>query len=145
MTRRTPLATIAALAMLAIAPAAQASPANALQPANVYFGHVVAGTHPTRTVTVRNPTGRTQWIHRFGLAGAGGQKFRLSFAGETCRVGTRLAPGRSCTFKVRVYTQRPEFWQSVISVYYGSHYLTRPCRGQFNGAVYAHVVEATQP
>ncbi len=131
---------IAALAMTGTAQAKGTDPDNSFK--NVYFGKVVAGTHPSRVETVRNPTGRVQWIHRFDLAGAGGNKFRLSFAGMTCHVGTRLAPGATCTFKVRVYTERPEFWQSVMSVYYGSRHLDRKARGQFNAEVFARVVDA---
>jgi hypothetical protein len=140
VTRTTTLAAAATLAMLALAGPAQASPANALQPANVYFGDIPSGSHPTRIVTVRNPTGRTQWIHRFDLAGAGGRKFTLSFHDVSCRVGTRLPVGASCTIRVRVATTHPEYWQTVISVYYGSHYLTRHARGQFNGSAYVHII-----
>lgn len=143
MFRSTRTAAIAIAALLVAAPAASATPANALQPANVYFGHVVSGDHPTRTITVRNPTGHTQYIRRFDLAGAGGRKFTLTWTRATCRVDMRLAPRDTCTIVVRVATTKPEFWQSVVSVYYGrpTHFL-RGTRGQWNGAVYAHVVPA---
>ena len=55
--------TLAAVALLAAPAAAQASPANALQPANVYFGTVQSGDHPTAFVTVKNVTGHNQ--HEF--------------------------------------------------------------------------------
>lgn len=136
------LALLTAAAILAVPAVAQAAPSdNAIQPSSYRFGTVPAGTHPTKVLTLRNPTSRAQWIHRFDLTGAGGNKFRLSFGrGMTCHVGTKLSPGETCTFRVRVATERPEFWQAVESVYYGSHYLDRPARGQWNGAVFAHVV-----
>lgn len=134
---------LAATSFIVAPAAALAQPAdNAIQPYATHFGMVPSGTHPSHELTLRNPTDRTQWIHRFGLEGAGGRKFTLSFRGETCHIGTRLAPGKSCTFRVRVATSKPEWWQSVISVYYGSHYLARKARGQFNSSVYAHIVEA---
>ena len=133
--------TLAAVALVATAGTAQASPANALQPANVYFGTVQSGDHPTTFVTVKNVTGHNQTLRRFDLAGAGGRKFTLTWNGATCRAGMRLAPKQTCLLKVRVATTKPEFWQTTLSVYYG-----RPLsfhkggRGQFNGSVYAHVV-----
>lgn len=131
----------AAFAALLTAGPAQASPANALQPANVYFGKVVSGTHPTRTITLRNPTGRQQIIRRFDLAGAGGRKFTLTWAHATCYAGLKLAAGDTCTLVVRVKTTRPEFWQTTLSVYYGrSLAFKHGTRGQFNGSVYARVV-----
>ena len=140
--KRTLLPLLAA-ASLAAPTVAQAQPAdNAIQPNSVHFGHVLAGTHPMRQLTLRNPTSRVQTIHRFLLEGAGGRKFALAFGGETCRVGTRLAPGGSCTFRVRVATTKAEWWQSVISVFYGGRDVTAKARGQFNSSVYAHIVEA---
>ncbi len=134
---------LGALAALLTAGPAQASPANALQPANVYFGQVVSGQHPTKTITVRNPTGRNQVIRRFDLSGAGGRKFTLTWTHATCRAGMKLSPASTCTLVVRVATTKPEFWQTVVSVYYGrSPAFKHGTRGQFNGAVYAHVVAA---
>src|SRR5204862_361468 len=58
---------IAAGAAIA-APAAQADPSdNAIQPSPVYFGKVTAGTHPTRTLTLKNVTGHKQVLRRFDL------------------------------------------------------------------------------
>ena len=126
---------------LAIPASAQASAANALQPANVYFGTVKSGTHPTAIVTVKNVTGHNQYLRRFDLAGAGGRKFTLTWNGATCRAGMRLAPKATCLLRVRVATEKAEFWQTTLSVYYGRRLAFRHgTRGQFNGSVYAHVV-----
>lgn len=134
------IALLAATALLALPAAAQASEANALQPANVYFGQVKSGTHPTAIVTVKNVTKHRQWLRRFDLAGAGGRKFTLTWRDTTCGI-IRLNPGQTCTLRVRVATTKPEFWQTTLSVYYGlpSKY-AHGTRGQFNGSVYAHVV-----
>lgn len=127
---------VAMAALLVIAPTASASPSNAMQPANVYFGQVKSGQHPERVVTVRNPTGSSVTITRFLIAGAGGKKFTLVGSDGTtqasCHVGTTLRPGGSCTIIERVKTTAPEYWQAVVSVWYAG--------GQFNGGVYAHVV-----
>ena len=131
---------ISALALLAFTGAAQGSANNALQPANVYFGEVVSGTHPTATITVTNHTGRNQYIRGFLLAGSGGNKFSNTWRHATCYAGLNLLNGESCTLVVRVVTERPEFWQSVQEVVYGPRILGRAPRGQWNGAVYAHVV-----
>lgn len=120
--------------------AAQANPNTALQPANVYFGKVQSGQHPTAIITLRNPTSRNQYIRRFSLAGAGGNKFRLTWGGVTCHTMLNLLPGDSCTLRVRVATERPEFWQTTLMVVYGPRIMARPARGQFNGSVYAHVI-----
>lgn len=133
----------AALLLLLIPASASASPANALQPANVYFGEVQSGQHPTHAITVKNVTGHNQTLRRFDLAGAGGRKFTLTWTHATCRVGTLLHPGESCSIVVRVATSKPEYWQSTVSVYYGRPLaFKRGTRGQFNGSVYAHVVAA---
>ena len=133
------LTTIAAT--LIAAPTANASPANALQPANVYFGTVASGTHPTTLVTLKNVTGHNQYLRRFDLAGAGGRKFTLTWNGATCKTGLRLAPNATCTLRVRVATTKPEYWQTTLSVYYGRRVAFKHgTRGQFNGSVYAHVV-----
>ena len=120
--------------------AAQASAQNALQPANVYFGQVVSGDHPTRSILVTNHTGRNQYIRGFILAGSGGNKFSNTWTTATCRVGMNLRNNESCTLTVRVVTTRVEFWQSVQSVVYGPRLLGRAPRGQWNGGVYANVV-----
>jgi len=134
--------TLAAVALLAAPAAAQASPANALQPANVYFGTVQSGDHPTAFVTVKNVTGHNQHLRRFDLAGAGGRKFTLTWNGATCSVNMLLAPKETCLLKVRVATEKPEYWQTTLSVYYGrSTAFHKGGRGQFNGSVYAHVVQ----
>lgn len=133
---------LAALAALALPAAAQASAANALQPANVYFGTVPSGQHPTALVTVKNVTGHNQHIRRFDLAGAGGRKFTLTWNGATCSTNMLLAPKQTCLLKVRVATTKPEYWQTTLSVYYGrSTAFHKGGRGQFNGSVYAHVVQ----
>jgi len=130
-------------AMLAAATAAHANPRNTLQPSNVYFGRVKSGTHPERVVTVANHTGSPQVIRRFLIAGAGGMKFTLvarkGSTVATCRVGTLLADHASCTIIVRVKTATPEFWQSVIDVFYASSSTARVA-GQWNGGVYADVI-----
>jgi len=129
------------LLALAFPAAAQASEANALQPANVYFGTVHSGQHPTTLVTVKNVTGHNQTLRRFDLAGAGGRKFTLTWNGATCSAGLKLAPKQTCLLKVRVATSKPEFWQTTLSVYYGRPLsFKHGTRGQFNGSVYAHVV-----
>lgn len=135
---------IATLVATLVAPtAAQANPRNTLQPANVYFGQVKAGTHPERVIRVANHTGSAQAIHRFLIAGSGGAKFTLvahdGARTATCHVGTILVDGASCTIIVRVKTATPEYWQSVIMVTYGAT-ATSAWAGQWNGAVYAHVV-----
>lgn len=135
-----PVLIAAAIGSLIVPAAAQASPANALQPANVYFGQVKSGTHPTAVVTLKNVTKHRQWLRRFDLAGAGGRKFSLTWKHATCGI-IRLNPGQTCTLVVRVATTKPEYWQTTLSVYYGlpSKY-PHGTRGQFNGSVYAHVV-----
>lgn len=140
MKRITTMLAAVMVAAAVAAPAAVASPANALQPANVYFGKVVAGNHPTQAITVKNVTSRNQYIRRFDLAGAGGGKFTLTWGAATCYAGLNLKRGDTCTIVVRVKTERPEFWQTTVSVYYGPRIMARPARGQFNGSVYAHVV-----
>lgn len=140
MTRTSLIVAAVVAAIAAGAPAANASPANALQPANVYFGKVQSGNHPTAAVTLKNVTGRNQYIRRFDLAGAGGGKFTLTWGAATCYAGLNLKPGDTCTVVVRVKTTRPEYWQTTLSVYYGPRIHARPARGQFNGSVYAHVV-----
>lgn len=136
------LSTIAVAAAVIAAPAAQANPANTLQPSNVYFGRVVAGQHPERVVTLRNPNAHTMVLRRFLIAGAGGQKFTLvgrkGSIGATCRIGLHLTAHTSCTLIYRVKTTKPEYWQAVVSVYYT--WLGHSTLRQANGAVYAHVV-----
>lgn len=139
--KRTTVLLAALVAALAVAPSAAADRTdNAIQPSPVYFGTVKSGQHPTKLLTLKNVTGHSQWLRRFDLAGAGGRKFTLSWRGTTCGI-IRLAPGATCTLRVRVATDRPEFWQTTLSVYYGlpSKY-THGTRGQFNTAVFAHVV-----
>lgn len=136
---RTLIITVLAL-LVAFGGTAQASAANALQPANVYFGTVQAGDHPTATITVTNHTGRNQFIRGFMLAGSGGNKFSNTWASATCYTGLNLRNGESCTLVVRVVTDHPEFWQSVQEVIYGPRLAGRAPRGQWNGGVYAHVV-----
>lgn len=138
------------LVMLAAAGIARANPRNTLQPANVYFGHVPRGDHPSRVVTVANHTGISERITRFLVSGAGGEKFTLvrhkgSYT-STCRLGMILRNGDTCTIIVRVKTTRPEYWQSVIDVFYdpvsslSSASASVPVGGVWNGAVYADVV-----
>lgn len=143
MIRRALIILITLGAMLVAAAAAHANPRNTLQPSNVYFGRVKSGTHPERVVTVANHTGSPQVIRRFLIAGAGGMKFTLvarkGSTVATCHIGTLLADHASCTIIVRVKTTTPEFWQSVIDVFYASS-PTAPVAGQWNGGVYADVV-----
>jgi hypothetical protein len=134
-------ATIVAGAAVIAAPASAAPKDNAIQPSPVYFGQVQAGTHPHKDLVLKNVTGRRQVLRRFDLAGAGGRKFTLTWRHATCRVGTVLEAGQTCTLRVRVATERPEFWQTTLSVYYGRPpHFKRGTRGQFNTAVFAHVV-----
>jgi len=134
---------VAMFAALGLAPTASANPRNTLQPSNVYFGRVKSGTHPERVVTVANHTGSPQVIRRFLIAGAGGMKFTLvarkGATVATCHLGTLLADHASCTIIVRVKTATPEFWQSVIDVFYASSSTARVA-GQWNGGVYADVI-----
>ena len=132
------------IASLCVAAVAQANPNNALTPSNVYFGKVVSGQHPTKLVTVRNPTGEQVFIKKFLIAGAGGQKFTLVGTDSkghrsTCHVGNTIPAGGSCTIIERVKTTKPEYWQAVVSVWYSAD----SGSGQFNGAVYADVVAAS--
>jgi hypothetical protein len=132
---------VAALVALVVPTAAQASPGdNALQPSPVYFGKVQAGTHPTVTVTVTNDTARNQYLRAIGLSGAGGGKFTYTWRRATCRVGMNLLAGESCTLVVRVAASLPEWYESHMLVNYGPRIHARPMRGNWNGAVYAHVV-----
>lgn len=141
--KRTTIVAAVMVAAIAAPSAASASPANALQPANVYFGKVVSGDHPKATVTLKNVTGHQQYLRRFDLAGAGGRKFTLTWKHATCYAGKLLKAGQTCTLTVRVATERPEFWQTTLSVYYGRPlHFHRGTRGQFNGSVYAHIVPA---
>ena len=127
---------LAAALMLAAPAVASANPRNTLQPANVYFGHVVSGQHPERVVTVANHTGSAQVIRRFLIAGSGGAKFTLvakkGAVRASCHIGMTLANKATCTIIVRVKTTVPEFWQSVIDVFYPG--------GVWNGGVYADVI-----
>ena len=136
------LITLAAISIAATASPAQASSRdNAIQPSPVYFGTVKSGDHPTKTLTLKNVTGHRQTIRRFDLDGAGGRKFTLTWTRATCYAGLRLAPKQTCTLVVRVATERPEFWQTTLSVYYGRPLAFKHgTRGQFNTAVFAHVV-----
>jgi len=135
---------IAAAALLATAGTAHATPKdNAIQPSPAYFGKVTAGTHPTKTLTVTNHTGRSQHIRRFILAGAGGGKFTLTWRRATCRVDTLLPSGASCTVVVRVATEKPEYWETNLQINYGrSTQFRHGQRGQWNAFVFANVVAA---
>lgn len=134
---------VAGAAMLVATPASASSKDNAIQPSPVYFGTVVSGDHPTKVLTLKDVTNHRQTLRRFDLAGAGGRKFTLSWNAITCRVGMVLDPGETCTLRVRVATSRPEFWQTTLSVYYGRPLsFKHGTRGQFNTAVYAHIVPA---
>lgn len=139
------LITLTAIAAAAIAgttgAAEAASTDNAIQPSPVYFGAVKSGTHPTKTLTVKNVTGHKQYLRRFDLAGAGGGKFTLTWRTATCYAGRALLPGKTCSLVVRVKTERVEFWQTTLSVYFGRPlHFKHGTRGQFNTAVFAHVV-----
>lgn len=132
---------IAATTLIALPATAQALPKdNAIQPSPAYFGKVVAGTHPTKTLTVTNHTGRNQYIRKFILAGAGGGKFSLTFHNQTCHVGLNLRQDESCTVGVRVVTVMPEYWETNLQINYGPRLLARAKRGQWNGVVFANVV-----
>lgn len=133
---------LAAVATLAVAaPASASNKDNAIQPSPVYFGKVDSGQHPKKMLSVKNVTGHNQTLRRFDLAGAGGNKFVLTWTHASCRLGTLLKPGESCSLVVRVKTERPEYWQTTLSVYYGRPLAFRHgTRGQFNTAVFAHVV-----
>lgn len=135
------LAAAALAAALAAPAAAQANPANSIQPAHVYFGTVQSGSHPNRIVTLRNGTGAYQQIAGIRVAGSGGYVFTLpantaliqATGLPMCRVGMGLQPGARCVLDVRVHTIRAGWWRSVLSVVYGS--------GQFNSSeLRAHVV-----
>lgn len=140
MPRKT-IITLAAVALLAAPATASAAPKdNAIQPSPAYFGKVVAGTHPTKTLTLTNHTKRNQYIRKFILAGAGGGKFSLTWRTATCRVGLNLQPGGHCTIVVRVTTTMPEYWETNLQVNYGPRLLARPKRGQWNAFVFANVV-----
>jgi len=137
---------VALIACLCVAAVAQANPNNGITPANVYFGKVVSGQHPTRMVTVRNPKsyGMSILFRRYTVAGSGGTKFTLvghdsTGAEATCHLGIILKPGASCTLVYRVKTTKPEWWQSVVDVWYSATN-GGAILGQINGAVYAHVV-----
>ena len=137
------LALIASSLLLALPAAAQAAPTdNAIQPSPAYFGKVVSGTHPTMLLTVKNVTQRNQYLRSYSLAGAGGRKFTFGGKDRTCLVLTNLKPGESCQLRVRVATTKPEFWQTTLQIMYGPRLLGRKARGQFNSAIFAHVVAA---
>lgn len=128
--------------LLALPAAAQALPKdNAIQPSPAYFGKVVAGTHPTKTLTVHNPTSRNQYLRKFILAGAGGGKFTLTWKHATCRLGMNLKADASCTVVVRVLATMPEYWETNLQINYGPRLLARPKRGQWNAFIFANVVQ----
>ena len=129
-------------AIISLSPAQAAAINNGIQPSPLHFGQVVAGTHPHKVVTVTNHTGRNQYIRAIGLSGAGGEKFTYSQvnAPGTCHVGLNLRDGDSCILTVRVAASLPEWYESHMLLNYGPRIHARPLRGNWNGAVYAHVV-----
>lgn len=92
---------------------------NSIQPGKVFFGHVVSGVHPKRTVRLHNGTGRSQTISAITLAGSGGRKF-TTVSPTTCTVGLQLNPGQVCLLTVRVKTTHAGWWRSVLRVPYAS-------------------------
>jgi hypothetical protein len=141
---------IAAAALVAIALPATAARAsggcpdnscNATQPSPLYFGEVVAGTHPVKQITLTNHTDRNQYIRKFILAGAGGGKFTLSgWPMHTCHLGMNLRRGESCTLQVRVLTTFPAWWETNLQINAGPRIMSRPKRVVWNGVIFAHVV-----
>lgn len=141
-----PLAPLLWIAAVFALPSAQAAAIhNGIQPSPLYFHEVQAGTHPHAQVTVTNRTGRNQYIRAIGLSGAGGEKFTYSHVNDpgACQVGLNLQDGDSCTLTVRVAASLPEWYESHMLVNYGPRIHARPLRGNWNGAVYAHVVDAS--
>lgn len=134
------IATLMAMC-LAAAASAMANARNSMQPAHVYFGHVLTGHHPNRLVTLHNGTGTAETIKTIAIGGSGGYVFTLA-ANTTiladsglprCKDGMTLAAGARCALDVRVHTVRAGWWRSVLRVVSTS--------GWFNSSeLRAHVV-----
>jgi hypothetical protein len=135
------IAATVVVAMLVVAAAAYGNANNSMQPAHVYFGTVVSGSHPDRLVTLHNGTGAAQKIDTVEISGSGGYVFTLAantpiLAGSglrRCKPGLVVPAGASCAIDVRLHTLRPSWFRSVLSVVYMD--------GWFNSSeLRAHVV-----
>ncbi len=126
MQRRTIAIAVALFATAVLATAALASTKNAIQPGKTYFNTVVSGQHPTRTLVLRNGTGKTQMLGAIHIRGGHGHAFNVQ--GGSCIQETgagppqtisQLAAGATCTIVVRVKTTVEGWWRTVISVDHG--------------------------
>ena len=79
----------------------QMSPAISVAPPSVDFGGVLLGTVISRKVTVRNDGTAPLHIGQITLGGASPSQFRQPAAADLCS-GNVLAPGSSCTLKVKL-------------------------------------------
>lgn len=115
---------------------------NAIQPSPLHFGTIQQGEHPHKDVRVTNKTGRNQYLRSIGLSGAGGRKFAISHVNDPghCVVGMNLRNGESCLLTIHVTATLPEWYESHILINYGPRLHSRPLRGNWNGAVFAHIV-----
>jgi hypothetical protein len=118
--KRTIIGLSIAIAVLSSVGVAAANQRNSIQPAHVYFGTLLQGSHANKLVTVHNGTGVTQRIALITFAGAGGRIFTNPVAKSTCKLGTVLAPGARCQLDVRANAKRVGWHRSVLRVIYAS-------------------------
>jgi hypothetical protein len=126
MQTRTIAITVALLATAVLATAAVASTKNAIQPGQTYFNTVVSGHHPTRTLVLRNGTGKTQTLGAIHIRGGHGHAFNVQGGSCIRDTGTgppqtisQLTAGATCTIVVRVKTSVEGWWRTVLSVDHG--------------------------